>query len=79
MRAEAAESWLAAKTMIALSADERVKGRQISVETVKGTVVLRGKVDSDEAKTAAAQQRFSSRVARTSWPEEQGPNGRGRR
>ena len=53
VRAEAADSWLTAKTMIALYADERVKGRQISVETVKGTVVLRGKVDSDEAKTAA--------------------------
>ncbi len=52
-KAEAADSWLTAKPMIALYADERVKGRQISVETVKGTVVLRGKVDSDEAKTAA--------------------------
>ena len=53
VKAEAADSWLTAKTMIALYADERVKGRQISVETVNGTVVLRGKVDSDEAKTAA--------------------------
>ena len=48
------DSWLTAKTKIALFADERVKGGQISVETVKGTVSLRGKVDSDEAKTAAA-------------------------
>ena len=48
------DSWLTAKTKIALFADERVKGRQVSVETVKGTVSLRGKVDSDEAKTAAA-------------------------
>jgi hyperosmotically inducible protein len=53
VRAEATDAWLTAKTMIALYADERVKGRQISVETVKGTVVLRGKVDSDEAKSAA--------------------------
>jgi hyperosmotically inducible periplasmic protein len=53
VKAEAADSWLTAKTIVALYADERVKGRQISVETVKGTVVLRGKVDSDEAKTAA--------------------------
>jgi hyperosmotically inducible protein len=53
VRAEAAASWLTAKTMIALYAHERVKGRLISVETVKGTVVLRGKVDSDEAKSAA--------------------------
>jgi hyperosmotically inducible protein len=53
VRAEATDAWLTAKTMIALYADERVKGRQINVETVKGTVVLRGKVDSEEAKTAA--------------------------
>jgi len=54
VRAEVADSWLTAKTKIALYSDERVKGRQIGVETVKGTVMLRGKVDSDEARTAAA-------------------------
>jgi hyperosmotically inducible protein len=54
VKPEVADSWLTAKTKIALYSDERVKGRQISVETVKGTVMLRGKVDSDEAKTAAA-------------------------
>lgn len=48
------DSWLTAKTKIALYADERVKGGQVSVETVKGAVSLRGKVDSDEAKAAAA-------------------------
>jgi len=48
------DSWLTAKTKIALYSDERVKGRQISVETVHRTVRLRGKVDSDEARTAAA-------------------------
>jgi hyperosmotically inducible protein len=53
VKAEVTDSWLTAKTKIALSSDERVKGRQISVETVKGTVMLRGKVDSDEAKTQA--------------------------
>jgi hyperosmotically inducible protein len=53
-KTEISDSWLTAKTKIALFADERVKGRQVSVETVKGTVSLRGKVDSDEAKTAAA-------------------------
>jgi len=45
VRAEAADSWLTAKTMIALYADERVKGRQISVETVKGTVVRQRSID----------------------------------
>jgi hyperosmotically inducible periplasmic protein len=53
VKTEVTDSWLTAKTKIALYSDERVKGRQISVETVKGTVMLRGKVDSDEAKTAA--------------------------
>jgi len=48
------DSWLTAKTKIALFADERVKSGQVSVETVNGTVSLRGKVDSDEAKAAAA-------------------------
>lgn len=47
------DSWLTAKTKIALFADERIKGGQISVETVKGTVSLRGKVDSEDAKAAA--------------------------
>ena len=53
VKAEVTDSWLTARTRIALYSDERVKGGQISVETVKGIVVLRGKVDSDEAKTAA--------------------------
>jgi osmotically-inducible protein OsmY len=47
------DSWLTAKTKIALAADARVKGRQIEVETTEGRVILRGKVDSDEAKRAA--------------------------
>ncbi len=48
------DSWIASKTKIALFADERVKGREVSVDTQKGVVHLRGKVDSDEAKSAAA-------------------------
>ena len=47
------DSWLTAKTKIALAADSRVKGRQIEVETTAGRVLLRGKVDSDTAKRAA--------------------------
>ena len=47
------DSWLTAKTKIALAADSRVKGRQIEVETTEGQVMLRGKVDSDAAKRAA--------------------------
>jgi len=50
------DSWITSKTKIALFADERVKGTQISVDTMKGGVVhLRGKVDSPEAKAAAAE------------------------
>ena len=49
------DSWLTSKTKIALFADERVKGREVRVETVSGQVFLRGKVDSDEAKTAAEE------------------------
>jgi hyperosmotically inducible protein len=50
------DSWITSKTKIALFADERVKGTQVSVDTMKGGVVhLRGKVDSDEAKAAAAE------------------------
>ncbi len=47
------DTWITAKTKIALAADGRVKGRQIDVETTKGQVMLRGKVDSDAAKQAA--------------------------
>lgn len=47
------DSWVTSKTKIALFADDRVKGRQISVETKNGMVMLRGKVDSEEAKMAA--------------------------
>ena len=50
------DTWITSKTMIALFADERVKGTQVSVETMKdGVVHLRGKVDSAEAKAAAGE------------------------
>ena len=47
------DTWLTAKTKIALAADGRVKGRQIDVETTQGVVMLRDEVDSDAAKQAA--------------------------
>ena len=47
------DSWVTSKAKIALFADDRVKGRQVSVETKKGVVYLRGKVDTAEAKAAA--------------------------
>ncbi len=53
-KAGATDSWMTSKVKIALFADERVKGHQVSVSTTDGTVWLRGKVDSEEAKMAAA-------------------------
>jgi osmotically-inducible protein OsmY len=49
------DSWITSKTKIALFSDDRVKGTQVHVETKSGTVMLRGKVDSNEAKAAAAE------------------------
>jgi len=49
------DTWLTAKTKIALAADGRVKGRQINVATTKNVVMLRGKIDSDAAKQAAEE------------------------
>jgi hyperosmotically inducible protein len=49
------DSWITSKTKIVLFADERVKGTQVSVDTKNGVVHLRGKVESDEAKVAAAE------------------------
>src|SRR5262244_2866374 len=40
------DSWLTSKTKIALFSDDRVKGRQVHVETKGGVVYLRGKVDT---------------------------------
>ena len=47
------DSWITAKTKIALFADSRVKGSDISVATTDGAVIIRGKVDTDAAKQAA--------------------------
>ena len=47
------DTWLTAKTKIALFADPRIKGSEINVETSQGSVMIRGKVDSDAAKQAA--------------------------
>jgi len=52
-KAAVSDSWITSKTKIALFSDDRVKGRQVTVETKSGVVYLRGKVDSPEAKAAA--------------------------
>src|ERR1700674_2330404 len=48
------DTWITSKTKISLFSDDRVKGTQVSVDTTKGVVHLRGKVDSAEAKSAAS-------------------------
>jgi hyperosmotically inducible protein len=53
VKGTASDSWLTSKAKIALFADERVKGTQVHVETMKGVVHLRGKVDTEDAKKAA--------------------------
>jgi hyperosmotically inducible protein len=47
------DSWITAKTKIALFADSRVKGSEINVATTDGVVMIRGKVDTEAAKQAA--------------------------
>jgi hypothetical protein len=41
------DSWITAKTKIALFVDARVKGSEINVETTQGLVMIHGKVDAD--------------------------------
>ena len=55
MKTGVSDSWVTAKTKIALMADSRVPGTSVNVETEKGMVYLRGKVDSDAAKSAAEE------------------------
>jgi len=53
VKTDVSDSWITSKAKIALFADDRVKGLQVHVETNKGVLSLRGKVDSAEAKAAA--------------------------
>jgi osmotically-inducible protein OsmY len=53
------DSWITAKTKIALFGDDRVSGWDVNVDTRNGVVTLLGKVESAEAKAAAGE------VART--------------
>jgi hyperosmotically inducible protein len=53
--AETSDSWLTAKTKIALWGDTRVSGNQVNVQTKQAVVTLRGKVDSETAKLAATE------------------------
>jgi len=52
-KAQTNDPWMTAKTKIALFADPRIKGLEVNVETSQGSVRIRGKVYSEEAKQAA--------------------------
>ena len=51
-RAPIKDAWLTPKTKIALFSDARVRGREITVESTQGVVIIRGIADSDEVKQA---------------------------
>jgi hyperosmotically inducible periplasmic protein len=49
------DGWITAKTKLALIADQRTSGFATDVDTNNGTVTLSGKVDIEQAKTAATE------------------------
>ena len=49
------DAWVTAKTKLALIADKRTSGFATDVDTNNGTVTLSGKVDTEQAKTAATE------------------------
>jgi hyperosmotically inducible periplasmic protein len=49
------DTWITAKTKLALIADQRTSGFATDVDTNNGTVTLSGKVDTEQAKTAATE------------------------
>jgi hyperosmotically inducible protein len=49
------DSWITSKTKMSLVSDKRVKARRITVETLNGVVLLRGKVATAEERSAAEQ------------------------
>lgn len=55
MKTGVSDSWITAKTKIALFADSRAPGSAVNVETAKGLVSLRGKVGTEAEKRAAEE------------------------
>jgi hyperosmotically inducible protein len=55
MKTTVSDSWITAKTKIALFADSRAPGTSVNVETAKGMVFLRGKVETADEKKAAEE------------------------
>ncbi|HUK91150.1 MAG TPA: BON domain-containing protein [Blastocatellia bacterium] len=48
------DAWITVKTKLALIADKQTSGFETSVDTKDGIVTLSGKVDTDQAKSAAS-------------------------
>jgi len=55
MKTAVSDSWITAKTKIALFADSRAPGAAVNIDTKKGMVYLRGKVATDAEKQAAEE------------------------
>ncbi|MGH7385156.1 MAG: BON domain-containing protein, partial [Candidatus Rokuibacteriota bacterium] len=55
MKTTVSDSWITAKTKIALFADNRAPGTAVNLETKNGMVSLRGKVESAAEKQAAEE------------------------
>jgi hyperosmotically inducible protein len=55
MKTNVSDSWITAKTKIALFADSRAPGASVNVETTKGMVFLRGQVETEAEKKAAEE------------------------
>jgi hyperosmotically inducible periplasmic protein len=55
VKTNVSDTWITAKTKIALFADSRAPGASVNVETTKGMVYLRGKVESEAEKKAAEE------------------------
>jgi len=55
MKTGVSDSWITAKTKIALFSDSRAPGTAVNVDTTKGMVSLRGKVGTEAEKQAAEE------------------------
>jgi hyperosmotically inducible periplasmic protein len=55
VKTNVSDTWITAKTKIALFADSRAPGASVNVETTKGMVFLRGKVETEAEKKAAEE------------------------
>ena len=66
MKTTVSDSWITAKTKIALFADSRAPGSVVNVETKNRMVSLRGKVETATEKQAAEEIARASKASRAS-------------